>query len=254
MKEPKVLLYDIETTPNLAYVWGKYQQDVIQYEDETKMLCFAYKWLGEKKTHVIGRDDFDLYKTEPDSDVMVLAKLWQLFDEADVVIAHNGDSFDQKMANARFIQVGFPKPSWYTSVDTKRVAKKYFRFNSNKLDDLGRILGLGQKLDTGGFETWLGCMRGDKAAWKRMKQYNKQDVALLEEVYLKLRPWMEQHPAMNVIAGRPDACPKCLEIGSMVKRGLKYNKTTVVQRYKCMECGAWSQDIKSYSVKPLYTN
>ena len=26
----KVLFYDIETAPNLAYVWGQYQQDVVE--------------------------------------------------------------------------------------------------------------------------------------------------------------------------------------------------------------------------------
>jgi uncharacterized protein YprB with RNaseH-like and TPR domain len=233
LKKPKILVFDIETTPNLGYVWGKWQQDVIEYKTEWTMLCFAYKWLGEKKTIAVGQNKF--------SEEILVRRLHSLFEEADIVIAHNGNSFDVKMCNAKFIEFGLDPPSFYKSIDTKLVAKRYFRFNSNKLDDLGNLLGLGRKIQTGGFQLWTGCMAGDKKSWDLMLKYNKQDVVLLEKVYLKLRPWMDNHPAINLLVDKSDACPKCGG-GPLHKRGtVKYNKTTVVQRYQCQNCGGWSQ-------------
>lgn len=242
----KILIYDIETSPNLAYVWGKWQQDVIAFQSEWELLSWSAKWLGEKKTIDVGRNQF--------SEEVLVRRLHQLFDEADIVIAHNGDQFDQKMMNAKYIQFGLQPPSPYRSIDTKKVAKRYFRFNSNKLDDLGALLGLGRKVQTGGFSLWLGCMNNDTKAWKTMLRYNRQDVLLLEKVYLKLRPWIENHPALNVIDDIQNGCPKC---GStkMHRRGTrKVNKTTTVQRYQCQKCGGWSQGRSTERAHVQYVN
>jgi uncharacterized protein YprB with RNaseH-like and TPR domain len=246
LTKPKILVFDIETTPNLGYVWGKWQQDVIEYKTEWTMLCFAYKWLGERKTVAVGQNKF--------SEEILVRRLHSLFEEADIVVAHNGNSFDVKMCNAKFIEFGLDPPSFYKSIDTKLVAKRYFRFNSNKLDDLGNLLGLGRKIQTGGFALWTGCMKGDKKAWAKMLRYNVQDVVLLEKVYLKMRPWMDNHPAMNILVDNLDGCPKCGK-GPLHKRGtVKYNKTTVVQRYKCTNCGGWSQSKKSERIPVNFVN
>ncbi len=233
----KVLLYDIETTPNLGYIWGKYEQNVIAYEEQWHILCFAYKWLGERTTHVVALPDFDLYKKDPSSDYEVVKRLHELFNEADVVIAHNGDSFDQKKSHARMLVHGFAPPSPYRQIDTKKVARKYFNFNSNSLADLGETLSLGAKAETGGFKLWLGCMSGVKSAWNTMKRYNKQDVVLLEQVYLAMRGWIHPHPPINLLEGKMNSCPNCG--GSKIhKNGFYTNKVTRVQVWHCGDCGA----------------
>lgn len=246
-KEPKILLYDIETMANLAYVWGKYEQDVVAFEKEWYMLCFAYKWLGEKKTHVVSLPDFKSYKKDKTDDKELVTELWKLFNEADIIIAHNGNSFDQKKSQARFIANGLPRPSPYKQIDTKLVAKRSFSFNSNKLDDLGKLLGCGQKLKTGGFDLWLGCASGDKKAWKLMTDYNKQDVILLEQVYLKLRGWDSQHPNVSLLKENTCGCPNCGSFNSQ-KRGynISKGKNSIIkkQRYMCTDCGAWYQGDK----------
>lgn len=235
----KILIYDIETSPNLSYVWGKWQQDVIEYKEEWYILCFAYKWLGEKKTHVVSLPDFRLYKKEPHNDREVVKKLHELFSEADVIVAHNGNSFDQKKSQARMLYHGFPPPSPYKQIDTKNVARKYFNMNSNKLDDIGKYLGVGSKLQTGGFDTWLGCMNGDVKAWKKMTKYNVQDVKLLEEVYIKLRPWITNHPSVSLLERKPDKCPKCGS-GPIQRRGFRAHGTvSYKQQYQCMACKGW---------------
>lgn len=242
----KILIYDIETSPNLAYVWGKWQQDVIAYKQEWELLSFSYKWLGEKKTYAVGQNQF--------TEEHLVLRLHQLFTEADVVIAHNGNKFDQRKVNAKFLEYGLEPPMPYKAVDTLLVAKRYFALNSNKLDDLGKILGIGRKAETGGFSLWLGCMNGDEKAWAKMLRYNKQDVVLLEKVYLKLRPWIDNHPALNVIGDKPDACPKCEVSGKMQARGWANTKVARRRRYQCTACGGWSQGRYGEKTHTQYVN
>lgn len=233
----KILLFDIETAPNLGYIWGKYEQNVIRYTKEGYMLCFAYKWLGEKTTKAYSLQDFPLYKKDKGNDKELVKKLWELFDEADIVVAHNGDHFDIRKANGYFIKAGLKPPSPYRTVDTKKQARRAFMFNSNKLDDIGDYLGIGRKMDTGGFELWEGCMAGDKDCWAKMVKYNKQDVILLENVYNRLLPWMK-HPDI----GFTGECPNCSSC-NLQRRGFAMTRKTSKQRFQCQDCGAWSQEV-----------
>lgn len=241
----KILLYDLETSPLVSYTWGIYDQNVVEVVEDFQILCFAWKWLGDKKINVVAQPDFKEYKPGVNDDFRVVEALWDKFDQADIIIAHNGDSFDQKKTQARMMAHDMEPPSPYAQIDTKKIAKRYANFTSNKLDHLGEALGLGRKLDNGGFETWKGCLVGDKKAWKLMTTYNKQDVALLEQVYLKLRPWISNHPALNVLDGRPESCPKCGS-GPLESRGtVKLNKTSIARRFRCKSCGGWSQSRKA---------
>jgi DNA polymerase elongation subunit (family B) len=230
----KILLYDLETMANKAYVWGKYEQNVIAYIQQGYMLCWGAKWLGEK-TVVKGLDDYPGYHPGAPDDYLLVKELHELVSEADILIAHNGDSFDVKKMNERFVYHGFTPPPPYKTIDTKKVAKRYFAFNSNKLDDLGERLEVGRKIKTPGFELWLGCENGDRKAWDLMKKYNKQDVILLEEVYLRLRPWIQNHPKM-AFNGQ---CVNCggnefgQERSYLTKNGPK-------TRHQCKACGHWS--------------
>lgn len=236
----RILIVDIETAPNQAYVWGKYQQDVIEYVSEWYMMMFAYKWLGEKDTYVVALPDFETYEQDRENDYELVKVLHGLFDQADVIIAHNGDSFDVKKSNARFIYHGLTKPSFYRTIDTKKVAKRYFKFNSNKLDDLGELLGVGRKINTGGFALWKGCMAGDQKAWDKMRKYNIQDVKLLEKIYILMRGWMDNHPHHSMYTGDMSSCPIC---GSnrIQKRGYKPTKTMNRRAYQCRNstCMSW---------------
>lgn len=242
----KILHFDLETSPNLGWVWQKWQQDVIAFKEEWELLSFAYKWHGAKKTIAVGQDTF--------SEEILVRRLWQLFDEADVLVAHNANKFDVKKANAKFIQYGLMPPAPYKVIDTLQIAKRYFKFNSNKLDDLGNLLGVGRKVETGGFSLWLGCMNNDPKSWAKMLRYNKQDVLLLEKVYLKLRPWMDNHPALNLLSDKPDACPKCEVSGKMQARGWANTKVARRRRYQCQACGGWSQGRYSERTEVQFVN
>lgn len=235
----KILLVDIETSPNIGYTWGKYEQNVVEFTKEWHMLSFSCKWLGDKGARVYSLPDYPSYKKDPTNDKALVKELWKYLDEADIVIGHNLDSFDVKMSNIRFLYHGMNAPSSYKTIDTKKVAKRFLRLNSNKLDDIGETFGLGRKVHTGGFALWTGCLAGDKKSWKLMCKYNKQDVILLEKVYLHLRPWMTNHPNLNVLQGTQWACPSCGSEKTQ-SRGTAMTKNGRRKRYQCQDCGAWS--------------
>jgi len=238
----KILIFDLETAPSIGAVWGKWEQNVVWFVEHEYLLMFSYKWLGQKKTHAYGLPDFPNYEKNPKDDSALVKKLWDVLNEADIVIAHNGNSFDVKVSNTFFIARGLPPVRNFKSIDTKLAAKRHFRFKSNSLDDLGEYLGLGRKLETGGKDLWKNCMEGKKEAWNVMRKYNKQDVNLLEEVYLKLRPWMSEHPNLQTYEEEKTlACPKC---GSenYNHRGRRLTIAGSYTALQCKDCGGWFQD------------
>lgn len=248
----RILLYDIEIAPIVGTLWQKWDTNMVWMIQDWYMLCFAYKWLDEKKVHIVSQDDFKGYKIGSPDDSKVLNEIHKLFCEADIVIAHNGDRFDQKKSNARFVINNMPPAAPYQSVDTLKVARRYFNFTSNKLDDLGEYLGLGKKIKTD-MDLWRDCMAGDKKAWAKMKAYNKQDVVLLEKVYLKMLPWDTQHPNVANIENRPESCPRCGHEGKMWAQGVRYTKTGQYRRFQCLNCGSYISERKAVKgISPTY--
>lgn len=236
---PRTLIWDIETSPNLGYIWGKYEQNVLDFVSEWHVLSIAWKWLGEKTVHVSGLCDYERFLSDPENDYDLIALAHQLFSEADIVVAHNGIAFDSRKAMARMIFHGFPPPPPFKEVDTLKIARKHFAFTSNRLGDLCKYLGIGTKVETGGLQTWLGCLKGDPRAWARMKKYNKHDVVILEKLYLRLRPWTDSHPNVATIADRPHACPKCGSEKGMVSRGRRHANASRRAQYQCKACGSY---------------
>lgn len=209
---PKVLIFDLETSPELGYVWGRFKQFLapVQVKQRSFLLTWSAKWLGEEEvmadaiSHHRPRfyavDDEDGAYVEErgdyseEDDFEVVSSIWHLLDECDVAIAHNGNRFDFPYLNSRFVYHGLGMPSPFKQVDTCRIAKKHFRFASNSLKELGIFLGIETpKLDTT-FQLWIDCMHGKQEAWDYMLEYNVFDVKLLEEVYYRLRHYDKSAP------------------------------------------------------------
>lgn len=235
----KILILDIETRPILAYVWGIWKQNVglNQIEEDWSILTYAAKWYGD--------DEYVLYDTAQGQkdDTDVLESLWGLLDEADVVVAHNGERFDVPKINARFLKHGFLPPSPYRQIDTLKVAKRNFRLTSNRLDYIAKYLGFEGKMETGGMQLWIDCMEGDKDAWKKMLDYNIKDIDILEWVYITLRPWIHNHPVVALYDDDDDESPRCPACGSrhIHYRGFAYTPVSKFQRYVCKDCGKWGR-------------
>ena len=165
---------------------------------------------------------------------------WPLLNEADIIVGHNIDQFDIKKLNTRFLMHKMDPPSPYKTVDTLKIARRHFAFTSNKLNDLGEMLGLGKKIDTGGFKLWEECLDGKKSSWKKMVAYCSQDVRLLERVYHALLPYASGMPNIAVYKDEK-VCPKCGS-NKIVQQGFSYTTSAKFQRWICQDCGSWSRE------------
>lgn len=241
----RVLLYDLENTSIQIEAWRTYDTDAIRVTREWYILSIAWKWLGEKQTHVLALDDFKTFKKNHRDDKELIKAFYPVFDSADIVVAHNGNYHDQRKLKARFIYHGLNPPSPYQQIDTYIMAKRQFAFTSNKLDELGRYLGVGRKEKIYP-DHWEGCMQGDLKAFKKMKHYNKQDVLLLERVYLKLRAWAPNHPYIGVSGPHRKkfsemddmVCPRCGS-GKLSSQGWRETNASRFRRYQCLDCGGY---------------
>src|SRR5665213_940542 len=131
---PKILVFDIETSPIISYTWGIWEQNVAlnQIKEDWYVLAWAAKWLNEPASKIMYQDQRAV-KVKSD-DKKLMEGIWALLDEADIVVTQNGKSFDVKKLNARFVLHGLTPPSSYRHIDTKVLAKKNFAFTSNKLE------------------------------------------------------------------------------------------------------------------------
>lgn len=237
-KQVKILILDIETTPMQAYVWKRWKENISldQTISEWFMICWSAKWLNDDKAF---GDCCTTDEMLAEDDMRVCYSLWKVLNEADIVIAHNGNKFDIPKINSRFVVHGFLPPSPYKQIDTLDVAKKNFNFSSNKLDALAGYFNIEHKNPTD-FNLWKACMAGDKAALKYMFEYNIKDVEILEKVYLRLRPWIKNHPNLATITMADDlVCPVCGKKDIIPIPG-KYTGTAISQYqvYRCRDCYA----------------
>ncbi|AFB70782.1 hypothetical protein MTPG_00031 [Methylophilales phage HIM624-A] len=172
----------------------------------------------------------------------MIKEIYALLEEADGVVTWNGARFDMPILNKEFLLLGLTPPSPYKDIDLLRTCRKQFKFPSNKLDYVAQALGLGEKVKHTGFDLWKECMAKDKEAWKMMKEYNIQDVVLLEKVYNKMLSWIRNHPNHNGYHAGV-VCPNCGS-SNLIKRGVSCNTNTVYQRLRCKDCGKWSRSNK----------
>ena len=234
---PRILIFDIETSPELGYVWGRFKQFLapVQVKQRSFMLTWSAKWLGEDEVIADAIPRHRRYTNTAYSegdDREVVASMWKLLDSADVVVAHNGIRFDLPYLNSRFAYHNLGMPSPFKVVDTCKIAKKYFRFPANSLKELGIYLGIEvPKLDTD-FQLWIDCMEGRDSAWEYMVEYNVYDVKLLEEVYLRLRSYDKSAP--NVALYYDDDILRDPVTGSteVVEDGFAYTAQSKFQSYK----------------------
>ncbi len=241
---PRIVTLDIETAPIESFHWGLWEQNIglEMIKSEWTILSYSAKWLDEDK--VIYNDTGGRGPGKVRDDKKLLQELWNILDEADIVITQNGQSFDIKKINARLIMNGFGPYSPIKIIDTKIVAKRHFSFTSNKLawmsDHLTDTPKSAHKAFPG-FELWAECLKDNEKAWIEMKKYNCLDTISTEKLYLKMRPWISGHVNIAIYtAGDAVSCPKC---GShkVIGNGVRRTQVGVYRRYRCNDCGGHSQ-------------
>lgn len=238
MPEPRILFYDIETSHNVVAKFSL-REEYVNHNNilqERYVICAAWKWLGEKRIHAVAINDFPAYRKQPHNDRHVIETLNTVLASADVIVAHNGNRFDFPWIAGRALKHELPPLPPIPSIDTLKIARRMFSLNSNRLDYLGNYLGLGGKTNTPP-GLWIDVLKGDEKAIRTMVRYNKRDVELLEQVYLKLRPYAPEHFNAQLVT-HVEGCPRC---GSdkVQSRGWHASLTQKYRRFQCTACKGW---------------
>jgi hypothetical protein len=241
MTGAKIGTIDIETSPIKGNVWRLFDQNVglNQIDQEWTILSFSFVKLGGKKKDVIYMDT----KGDPFNDYAVCEKLWQILDEYDIIIGQNNKKFDLKKIQARLIMHGFLPFSPVRVIDTLLMARQCAAFTSNKLEWLSDYLTEVKKSSHKafpGFELWTECMRDNPKAWAEMEKYNTRDIISTQAVYLRLRPWVNDHPNLNVYHDDEKIrCPRCQSTDISLD-GHVFTNIGKYPRYLCGFCGGFS--------------
>jgi predicted RNA-binding Zn-ribbon protein involved in translation (DUF1610 family) len=246
-KEPKIVLFDLETLPiprevlrNLPRL-GDYPGLTLKAQINS-ILCFGYKEFGTKdKPKCINAWDFKSWRKDVNSDLELLKTTREILVNADAIVTHNGKRFDWKFFQTRLLLNGLKPLPKIPHLDTCSISKKHLYLLNNKLDTLGERLVKERKLDNGGWDLWMDVMDRKPAAMKLMEEYCIQDVALLEKIFKTLRPFMADMPNYNLwTQGMAKICPSCgsTRIG---RHSVRSVKTKLYHRYLCRDCGSWSR-------------
>ena len=248
---PRILFFDIETTPMISYTWGRWNQNVSldQTIQESYMLCWSASWLSD---NTVFGDCLTPEEAIKGDDTRIVESLWYYVNEADILVAYNGDAFDVKKINGMFFLKGLNPPSPFKVVDPCKVARSKFNFSSNKMDALANYLGISTKMNTD-FNLWKQCMNGSKESLDYMFEYNKKDVSILKEIYIKMLPYITNHPNVANYIGETMACTHCGETEKYEKLEgyYYYTNTNKYQLYRCLTCGSLFRDRRALPlIKP----
>lgn len=243
MNRSRVLVLDIETSLMLVYTFGIKDQYIAPSDIHTDwhILSFGAKWLDNKK--------FIYHETRNGNDKQLLKPLWNLLNEADIVLTQNGQEFDAKKINSRFMLHGFKKPKPYVHFDTYQLVRKVASFTSNSLAYLTSKFCVEHKKESHkkypGKQLWIECFKGNPDAYREMKKYNRKDVLSLEELYTKIRAWApETFPRLFNLTDTSSECGTCGYQGQMREGNPRRTKLYVYQQHSCPKCGAWQKGKK----------
>lgn len=257
---PKILMWDVETARMVLRIETYSLKQYSTYlspdwiESDIWMPCASWKWLGDDyiaSTSVL--KDMSRFERDFRDDYHVIKTLYDLVNAADILIAHNGDNFDWKIFTARCVFHGLPPPKKPLMIDTLKAARKEFKFSSNSLRYLCRFLGLPLKDES---PDWSLVAAGDADEILNCERYCRGDIKALEALYLRLRPYITNHPNLNAILEgvHHETCPKCSH-WDIERRGYAYTKAGKYQRYSCRPqtggCGGWFKSKKNLKTVEL---
>lgn len=233
-QQPRILIWDLETAGVNAL-----------QADLSAIVCFGYKFLGDKKARVLTVDMFPGWFSRENgiNDKPLLKAMLKVMEEADLTVAHYGERFDKVFFQGRCAIQGLTPPPPTKMRDTWYIAYKTFRFSSNRLVNLADIFRLGQKKTRKEVPDewpgwWLKALAGNRKAIAEMAEYCKQDVETLEQVYLRLRPFDQQHPRLVQDRAHCGSCGS----KSIQYRGFAFTGQRKYRRFVCRECGRWDRN------------
>lgn len=249
---PKILVIDLETAASTAMTFGRYNINLSQDNILTEggwILCAAWRWLGSPTTFSLHLNQSEIRNQD---DGRIIAELFQLYEQADAILAHNSLGFDHKVIQTRALYHGFPALPSVKVLDTLALAKKNLKLPSNKLDSIGEYFNLGRKLSTGGIKLWKDVQSGDLTAMNNMVMYCIQDVELLHDIYIKIRQAGKAGSDFNAALYFNDDKVRCRTCGSddliLTNRDIT-TSVSIFEEVRCNNCGSVHRTRKSKTSK-----
>ncbi len=236
MKKLKRIFWDIETSPNQGFFWRPGYKVQIGHDNiikERAVICICWKEEGKKKVHSLEWDNNQCDKS-------MLQKFASVVDDADEMVAHNGDRFDMPWIKGRCLKHGIQLFPFAKTIDTLAWAKKC-GLNSNRLDYLGKFLFDDGKIETE-YGMWKDVILDDcPKAMAKMVKYCKKDVTLLEKVYQKLSATAKPKSHAGLMAGGEKYdCPHCGSDDLVRNRKTVTAAGTIHHAMRCKSCGKYS--------------
>jgi len=231
------MFFDIETSYCQGWFWQPSYNTRIttdQIIKESAIICICWKWEGEKRVNSLEWDK--------GNDKKMIKKFYKELLQADEVVGHNGDKFDLKWVRTQFIKHGIESMPEIKTIDTLKIARSKFKFKSNRLDYIGKFLGFGGKIDTGGIDLWHDIIqKNSKRAMKKMVTYCKRDVELLEKVFLKLEGYAKPKTHIGIQMGNDKcSCKYCGSENTYLKDRTILASGNMRACLKCKDCGKHS--------------
>jgi hypothetical protein len=225
-RELKTLVIDLERVPGWARAYDakvKYINKAM-WEEPTRTICFAAKWLGSPAVEFASVWDQD--------DDHLAQRSFELFDEADLVLTYYGKGADIPWLRAQWAKRHLGEPSTWHDLDLYATVKR-FKLESSSLDYAAKFLGVVSKVDKYDFRVGDAAVAGDPAAQRRIRRYNIGDIRATEALYWPLLPHIKPHP--HVAPARyfdQMCCPRC---GSpdVHRSGLYTPGTYTYCEYRC---------------------
>lgn len=236
----KIWLFDLETS-ELAGNRGH-------------ILCAVGKWLNSPDVYTWNIYDVDGYSDPPMHKTMrndgpMVEELVEKCAEADAVCAYYGgyNKFDVPYLNTRAMAHGLKPCPPVTVIDPYTTAKSCLRLARNNMDSVGKLLGCKMEKYHLPWDDWIKARYHAPKSMEKLLQYCINDVLVLEEIYLKLRPLIRNHPTMYIDTADGKEVKTCKVCGSSdtIKYGKRMTKCFMVHRRQCKSCGHVFDSYKS---------
>lgn len=236
-REPRILLWDIESTA-LNATFGT-------------VLCVGWKWFNDPAVEVVSILDSKKKENMLD-DRHVVERFSRAFNECDYHVTWYGDRFDLPMVRSKILKHNLPPLAPKPSIDLWKTSRRYFKAHSNRLQVWQQFLGLPHQKTPLDFDCWLKAALGDKAALTYIIEHCEADVRVLEDVFRRFRPYLENEPVRGLITGDYCGCPSCGS-NNVKREGFKTAATRIYQQWSCKACGRWYRDTRALEIAPTRT-
>ena len=203
----KIMVYDIETSRNKAWVWwsGKQYIHSSQLIDEPRIITVAWKWLGDDKVNHLTWDNNH-------SDRTLMEKFLTEYNKADMIIGYNNDRFDNRWINARAMKYDLDVNTHVRSFDIMKEEKRVFRTVGYSMAYMASFANVTHKQGHEGIHMWNMIQTGSPSEQEeylqKMVDYNVGDIVATEELYFRLRKYFGHKTHLGVLnGGERFSCP-----------------------------------------------